>query len=405
MIFKYYSIFYDYMNIDIQYKTVILRLNPSSDQVKELKKSMAGINRFLEMSRIDIQKLLYNRWKELNEPYPGKRSIALMVQRFSNFSQKEFTVFNSDNSKFVYDKEWFLEVQVRTKNDGHLAPRLRIPVNKTEVPYYADIETMIGYPMMVVRENDKWFAYIQMGKEITHSDTIVSVDFNFNKWVASPIDGQPLFFDAKEYGDEIDRLDSTISKFQSYLRQVNDPERVKQLKGEIEDLFARRIAVVKRAHGNFIAGLERKYGRCTLVVEEVDEIFKLRQKDSRMTNNWLYKKTALKQFQLRAMAHGFEIHEVNPAYTSQICHKCHNLGNISGKHGRIFSCDYCGLKDYHRDLNATKNIVSAYLRQEMVYSKHKKWEEYTDEEKKELDAIFPSYKTISEQIKSRKGSK
>ena len=375
------------MNINTQYKTVLLRLNPSTEQAIELRKSMAGINKFLEMSRIDIQKLLYNRWKELNEPYPG-RSIALMVQRFSNFSGKEFTVFSSDNSKFVYDKEWFVEVQVRTKDNGHLIPRLKIPVNRTEVPYYSDIEALMGYPMIVVKENDKWFAYIQIGKEVTHTDTIVGVDFNFNKWVASPTEGKPLFFDAKPYGDEIEKIHEMISRYQSYRSQTNSPNRIKELDAMIEDLYIKRIAAVKRAHGNFISQLEQKYGRCTLVVEEVSELFKLRDKDSGMTNNWLYKKTALKQFQLRAMAHGFHVQEVNPAYTSRVCHKCHNVGIISGKHGRIFSCTYCGLKDYHRDLNASKNIVLVYMKNQLFYSMHKTWKELTRTEQIELENIF-----------------
>jgi transposase len=348
------------MRVETSYKTVVLQLNPDYDTQKELHRSMMGVNRFLKMSRANVQKLLYYRWKALNESYPG-RSIALMVQRFSNFSDKEFTVFNSDNSKFIFDKEWFVEVQVRTKDGNKLVPRIRIPVSRTEVPYYADIQDMVGLPMMVVKENDKYFAYVQIKQEITHSETVVGVDFNFRKWVVSAVDGQPLFFDAEPYALEIEGISKMISRFRSRLDAEKDANKIAVLEQKINELYAQQTAAVKRAHGNFLAAIEKKFGRCTLAVEDPKIMFRLKEKESGMTNNWLYKKTALSQFQLRAMAHGFEVASVNPAYTSKVCHKCNHLGKIDGKNSRIFSCPHCGLKNYHRDLNAARNIAKVFF--------------------------------------------
>jgi len=76
-----------------------------------------------------------------------------------------------------------------------------------------------------------------------------------------------------------------------------------------------------------------------------------------MINNWLYKKTALRKFVLRAMAKGFNVVEVDPKGTSTTCHRCGNPVTIYGRTKRLIRCDSCGLKDYNRDLNAARNIA------------------------------------------------
>lgn len=392
------------MRVHTSYRTVILQLNPDEVAKKELHKSMESITKFLDMSRTDIQKLLYNRWKEMNEPYPG-RSIALMVQRFSNFNKKEFTVFNSDNSKFVFDKEWFVEVQVRTKDNGHLVPRIKIPISRTEVPYYSDIRDMMGLPMMVVKENDKYFAYVQIATELTFSDLVVGIDFNYSKWVAAPTEGLPLFFDARGYGKEVEAISKKISALMSYKATLSNKEDINVVFTQLNDLYSQRTAVVKRAHGNFLSELEKKFGRCILAVEDPSKIYKLTNKGSKITNNWLNTKTVLGQFQLRALAHGFNIPEegnVNPAYTSQVCHRCKHVGYFKGKQGRIFYCLNCGLNNYHRDLNAARNIAFACKREVAFMNMHKKMANLSDEEKHTLNSIFPAYHDIVAEIKTQK---
>jgi transposase len=81
------------------------------------------------------------------------------------------------------------------------------------------------------------------------------------------------------------------------------------------------------------------------------------EKDSRMINNWLYSKTALRQFALRAMAKGFDVVEVDPKDTSRLCHKCGSPVKIYGKHERLIECGFCGYRDYNRDLNSARNIA------------------------------------------------
>lgn len=63
--------------------------------------------------------------------------------------------------------------------------------------------------------------------------------------------------------------------------------------------------------------------------------------------------------------------EVNPAYTSQICHKCGQFGIRKGKQ---FTCRNCGEID--ADINASHNILDRYKDKEItVYTSYKKVKE------------------------------
>jgi len=58
-----------------------------------------------------------------------------------------------------------------------------------------------------------------------------------------------------------------------------------------------------------------------------------------------------KRLEFKCYEKGIKIVEVNPAYTSQICHKCNKIGN---RKGESFSCDECG--SYDANYNAAINI-------------------------------------------------
>lgn len=58
------------------------------------------------------------------------------------------------------------------------------------------------------------------------------------------------------------------------------------------------------------------------------------------------------QIEWKALQKNIKITNVNPAYTSQICHSCENFGN---RNGEIFECEHCNTK-YDADVNAAHNI-------------------------------------------------
>ena len=330
------------MRVSSLYRTVIVRLYPTEQQEKLLLKAEKEVLKFLEISRFEFQKMLYHKIGE--EIGISKRSLSLLVQRFTGSMGEKAILPFDDNAKFVNDNGiWFLEVQLFAGKGN----RIRIPLAKTEVPYYSALDELDGLPIVITRENSDWFAYVSIPVSQTSNGLIVGVDFNYRKWVASPYEGKPFFFDVREYVEKIDRLQRMASRFQSR----GEEEKVKECYHLIRE-------IVKLAHGNFLSGIKERFGVCTIAMEDIEKMYKMIEEiDSKMTNNWLNTKTALRQFILRAMAKGFEVVEVDPKDTSKTCHKCGNPVKIYGKHKRLASCDFCGYRDYNRDLNAARNIA------------------------------------------------
>ena len=375
------------MRINAVYRTAILQMDPDKKMAAELKRSMTWVQEFLSMSRTEIQMLLYNKWKEMNIPM-STRITAQLMQRFSGAAtgrDKRFLYVYNENARFVFDKEWFLEVQLHSKTGKHPDPRIRIPVYRTELPYYDDIKDMIGYGITITEEGEKWFAYVQIPVE-SHEDewkeNVVGIDFNFRKWVAARLDGRPLLFSVKQYTERIDQIYRLISRKQSEMRREFYPEKKDGIDMELKNLYGLRDFAVKEAHGNFLSEIKRQFGFCTLAVEDVSTMFRLGEHDRVMTNSWLYKKTALSQFQLRAMAHGFNVVEVNPSFTSQVCYRCGHIGISYGKGERLFRCTKCDLRDYHRDINAARNIAKLGYGYQFDFKS-------LSEEKKSLKKIKP----------------
>jgi len=330
------------MKVSSQYRTVIVRLYPTEQQEKLLLKAEKEVLKFLETSRFELQKMLYHKIGE--EVGISRRSLALLVQRFTgSLGEKAILPFD-DNARFVNDNRiWFLEVQLFAGKGN----RVRIPLAKTKVPYYSVLDELDGLPIVITRENSDWFAYVSIPVSQASNDLVVGVDFNYRKWLASPYEGKPLFFEVEDYATKIDRLQRMASRFQSR----REEEKVREYHRLIRE-------TVKLAHGNFLSRIRERFGVCTIAMEDVEKMYKMIEEiDSKTTNNWLNTKTALRQFILRAMAKGFEVVEVDPKDTSRTCHKCGNPVKIYGKHSRLVSCGFCDYRDYNRDLNAARNIA------------------------------------------------
>ena len=95
-----------------------------------------------------------------------------------------------------------------------------------------------------------------------------------------------------------------------------------------------------------------------IVMEDLKGIRK--QNRSRKMNYWIsnWSFFQLQNFmQYKAERKGVVVERVKPAYTSQICHRCGQIG--SRLHGS-FAC-HCGLTSYSADLNAAKNLSHPML--------------------------------------------
>lgn len=73
---------------------------------------------------------------------------------------------------------------------------------------------------------------------------------------------------------------------------------------------------------------------------------------NRIINRW-EKGYLNSQIEWKSEQRGIRITNVNPAYTSQICHICENFGN---RNGETFACPHCGNK-MDADVNAAHNIM------------------------------------------------
>jgi transposase len=317
---------------------------PTPEQDKVLRGVEQSVFNFLDMSKNAIQKLLYQKAKD-NIP---SRMLALLAKRFTgSMGNKAILCFDKDNSRFIQNNgAWFVEIALKKGKN----PRERILISRTDNSYYEDIEHLSQFPFTLVRENDKYFVYVSIPVQKSVVDCkVIGVDFNFRNWVASEPYGKPFFFNVKEYEKQIDDISKKIAK-------------AKRLGDNVDTLYHKRSSIVKLAHGNFISKLIERFGICTLAIESISTMYKLTKKGSKMVNNWLYSKTALRKFAIMAMVKGFNLVEVDPKETSQLCYRCGSKGVVYGKHQRLFQCFACGLKDYNRDVNAARNIALRVIR-------------------------------------------
>jgi putative transposase len=236
-----------------------------------------------------------------------------------------------------------------------------VPIAKTGNKYYDVIEDSVGLPFAIVREDDRWYAYISAPNKTEPNGNVVGIDFNEATWVASKVDGRPLFFDVHGYAHEVTRLQDLISKSNRNC-PIGGRCRYCKKKCNVQQLYDQRTAILKRCQGDFLAEITKRWGVCTLGIECIDVMYAMLRdtKKARSVRNWLNTKLCMRKFVMRATSKGFDVIEVDPAYTSQRCHKCGEIGEIYGDHFRLFKCK-CGLRDYNRDLNASRNIAKLAL--------------------------------------------
>ena len=93
---------------------------------------------------------------------------------------------------------------------------------------------------------------------------------------------------------------------------------------------------------------------------------------NRIINRW-EKGYLDSQIEWKSEQRGIKITNVNPAYTSQICHICDNFGI---RDGEIFTCPHCGNK-MDADANAAHNIMKRKEIKEInIYTSASKVKEY-----------------------------
>lgn len=144
----------------------------------------------------------------------------------------------------------------------------------------------------------------------------------------------------------------------------------------------RKLKAVKRRESNITKDLNHKISRkvvnyakqnnCGIKLEDLSGIRKTTKQARSFKyalNSWAYYQ--LQQFvEYKSQLAGVPVVYIEPAYTSQRCHKCGQLGNRNNKQ---FKCPHCGYTA-HADVNAAWNI--GYSEQLLVEPKAKQRPEF-----------------------------
>ena len=358
------------VRVNTNYRTIVLQLYPiNKKQERALRRAEVSVTRAVGMGRFELQKLLYTTFKEADLPIHG-RTVDLLVQRFTgSLGEKALIPFDNRNSRILYENGmWFFEFSpLKPVRKGGRAERIKVLISKTGVEYYEVLDSFSQPPVTITRENDRWFMYVSIPVGIPEPDpnNVVGVDFNFRRWVVAPPEGSPmLFFRVTKYNVLIEqymrRIQSLRSKLAKAINSGDGKERRDRLEKLLKEYQEGIKGIVKKAQGEFLKAIEERFGKdVTIAVENVNTMYKMvREEDKPKTvKNWLNMKTRIRQFIARAMAHGHHVIEVDPRGTSTTCHRCGAKLIIYGKHKRLVKCPNCGLVDYDRDLNASRNIA------------------------------------------------
>lgn len=169
------------MRVNSLYRTVVLQAYPTPKQEKLLRKAEESVFRFLELSRRELQKLLYLKFKD-NKIDP--RMLNLLTQRFTgSLGEKAILCFDKNNSKFANENGiWFVEVKLTRDRNS----REKILIARSDNEYYDIIQDLSKFPFIMVRENDKWFIYVSIPVKIESNNLVVGIDLNVRKWVVAP---------------------------------------------------------------------------------------------------------------------------------------------------------------------------------------------------------------------------
>jgi len=160
-----------------------------------------------------------------------------------------------------------------------------------------------------------------------------------------------------------------------YLRSKLQAKGTRSAKRLLKKLGGRETRYMAWVNHNISKSIVSNFNGNKIIMENLKGIRKT-NRGKRMNywiSNWSF--FQLQSFiQYKAEMNGIEVVRVKPNYTSQICHRCGQLGSrLSG----CFSCSHCGLSKFNSDLNASRNLAHPMLveRQALVTEPHSRSDE------------------------------
>ena len=149
-----------------------------------------------------------------------------------------------------------------------------------------------------------------------------------------------------------------------YLRSKLQAKGTRSAKRLLKKLSGREKRFMAWVNHNISKSIVSSFNGNKIVMEDLKGIRKI-NRGKRMNywiSNWSFYQL---QFfiQYKAERKGIEVIKVKPNYTSQICHRCGQLGS---RFKGCFSCSHCGLSNFNADLNASRNLAHPKLVERQV---------------------------------------
>jgi len=350
------------------YRSVTLKLVPTPKQARIIDRNFLRVNKFLNISEREFQKLIRNKAKEDNELHEAHtRLLALLAQRFTKTAMSNLLYpLDKGNYCFIRENNWY-KVEIRFE------PRMpvRINIDRSNNKYYSDIINGTAYPAFIYKYGSDYFLStaipIEKKWEERRLAVFIGIDLNMRKHVASLYNSLTnkfevnIFFDLKPIDEKIKEIQRKIFMIQKGKRSSQLTEEEKQ---QLSKEYRRIRKIIEKGHGDFISKLlkvadsywEQGYN-VVFVLEDLKGITKNVRKDYKSFNRWLHSQWCYRRFGILLEVKPYLVKYVDSRNTSKMCHRCNSEVKIYGKHKRLISCDKCGLRDFSRDLNAARNIV------------------------------------------------
>lgn len=202
-------------------------------------------------------------------------------------------------------------------------------------------------------ELDATYAYVAFKKtnsEQLLTNNFIGIDLNATSHcavAANPNNGKVI-----KLGKQAPHIHKKYKALRTNLQKRKLYKKLKQTKGKeinkIKDINHKiSKKIVKFAKEN----------KCGIKLEKLTNIRKSKKtnKSFRYTlNSWSYYQLGV-FITYKALFAGIPVQYINPAFTSQNCSRCSNLGRRNGK---MFKCDNCGHTG-HADVNASFNIAKS----------------------------------------------
>lgn len=201
----------------------------------------------------------------------------------------------------------------------------------------------------VIKKGKEWYILIvaQFEKTPIEGDGVIGIDLGINN-IATTSTG--LRIEGKERQDFKKKRANVRASLQSKGKQ-STKKVLKKLSGYENRRIKHENHVISRQLVE-----EAKRHNCGVI--RIEQLKDIRSKTktwnkhkNRMVAGWSFYQ--LQQFvEYKSASYGISVEYVNPAFSSQTCHQCLNLGS---RNGERFNCFTCG--EQHADINASHVIA------------------------------------------------